>query len=432
VAKLFKKYMLTEENNQINLKGWVDTIRELGQIKFIIVRSQLEKYQVVIKKDSSIDIREIVNNLNREDVVEIIGEKKGDERASGGFEIIPSKIKILAKSKDKLPIEFRDEIETEESKRFDWRFLDLRNPKKMAIFKIKQVFISTAREFLESEDFIEIHSPKIVGTGAEGGSEIFPIVYYSREAFLSQSPQLYKQLGLAGGFEKVFEIGANYRAEKSHTTRHLTEYIGLDLELSFIESEDELMDLEEKMLKYCLEKVKEKCKKELKICEATIKIPKIPFPKIAISEAFKKLNISNTNKNDLSDSEEKELGKIIEKETGSQFVFVTKYPFSKRPFYTMKDEKDPTLTKSFDLLWKGLEITTGSQREHRHNILINQCKEKGVPTQSIATYLEAFKYGMPPEGGMGIGIERIIMQMLNLSNIREASFFPRTAERLEP
>jgi len=425
--------MLTETtNNQIILNGWVDAIRELGQVKFIIVRSRLDKYQVVIKKNAPESVRKIVDGLNREDVLEIIGEKHKDERAPLGFEIIPSEIKILAKSKDKLPIEFRDEIQTEESKRFDWRFLDLRNPKRMAIFKIKQVFISASREFLESEDFMEIHSPKIVGTGAEGGSEVFPVVYYSREAFLAQSPQFYKQFGLSCGFEKVFEIGAVYRAETSHTTRHLTEFISLDLEMSFIKSDDDIRKLEEKMLKFCLEKVKEKCKKELEIIGVEVKVPKIPFARITFADALKKLGVIDPTKNDLSGSEEKQLGKIIENETGSEFVFVTNYFFSKRPFYTMKDEKNPRLTKSFDLLWKGLEVTTGGQREHRHDILLNQCKEKGVPTQQIATYLDAFKYGMPAEGGLGIGIERIVMQMLNLPNIQEASFFPRTPDRLEP
>lgn len=427
--------LTTDTKGKITLKGWVDAIRKLGKIKFILVRSRLNKYQVVIKENkenSSENIKKIVDNLNREDVVEITGEKREDKRAPNGFEIIPSEIKILAKSKDKLPIEFRDEIKTDESKRFDWRFLDLRNPKRTAIFKIEQAFISASREFLEKEGFMEIHSPKIVGIGAEGGSELFPIVYYSREAFLSQSPQLYKQLALAAGFEKVFEIGAVYRAEKSHTTRHLSEYLGLDIEMSFVKSEEDLMNLEERMLKFSLEKIKEKYKTELELLKVELKIPKLPFPRITLEEAFKKIGINPKEKTDLSDSEEKQLGKIIEKETGSEFVFITKYPFSKRPFYTMKDDKNPKLTKSFDLLWKGLEITTGGLREHNYDILKKQCKEKNIILQSIATYLEAFKYGMPPEGGFGIGIERVIMQMLNLSSVREASLFPRTPDRLEP
>jgi aspartyl-tRNA synthetase len=413
-------------NKEVLLKGWVSTIRNLGSVIFVILRDCSGEVQLVASKGKC-DFDKI-KELRREDVIKVIGKVVANEKAPNGVEVQIKKIEILNKA-GPLPIEFSGKIETDLSKRLDYRYLDLRNRKNKMIFELKSAIVNAARNFFIKNGFVEIHTPKIVSQGAEGGSELFPILYYDKEGYLAQSPQFYKQLMQACCFEKVFEIGPTYRAEKSHTSRHLSEFWGVDSEISFIESYEDVMNLVENLVCAILEEVKKNCIHILE--EFKVDFPEYnkPFPRITLKEAFE---LMGKKGEDLSTEDEKRLGEIVKEKFNSDFVFVTQYPFGVRPFYTMKNKENPKLTDSFDLIFKGVELVTGGQREHRYEILVEQAKEKGISLESIKFYLEAFKYGMPPHGGFGLGIERFVMQLLNLSNVREAVLFPRDVERLVP
>lgn len=409
------------------LKGWASVIRDLGKVVFIVLRDASGEVQVVVKSDNS--QFEEVKKLSREDVLEITGIPVKNEKAMGGVEVTLNEFSLLSKA-EPLPIEFSGKIETDLSKRLDYRYLDLRNRKNKKIFEIKTSIIDFAREFLRERKFIEVHTPKIVAQGAEGGSEMFPILYYDKEGYLTQSPQFYKQFMQSAGFERVFEIGPTYRAEKSHTTRHLSEYWGLDVCMSFIESYEEVMELLEEMICYVVDKLKENCSEDFEFLGAELPVYTRPFPRVTIKEGFEMIGKSEGK--DFTPEEEKLFGEKAKEKFGSDFVFVTKYPFEKRPFYTKKDEENPELTDSFDLVFRGVELVTGGQREHRFGELLRQTVEKGMNPESVKFYLESFKYGTPPHGGFGLGLERFVMQLLDLGNVREAVLFPRDVERLLP
>ena len=415
-----------EENKETLLKGWAEAIRDLGNLIFVVLRDCSGEVQLVAKKDSK--CFDEVKNLRREDVIEIKGIPIKNEKAPNGIEVRIEELKVLNKA-EPLPIEFSGKISTDLSKRLDYRFLDLRNKRNKKIFELKSKIIYFVRSFFNDREFIEVHTPKIVAQGAEGGSELFPILYYNKESYLTQSPQFYKQMMQAAGFEKVFEIGPTYRAEKSHTLRHLSEFWGIDSEFSFIESYEDVMRLLEDLICSILDNIKKNCSEIINYFGIEFPEYKKPFPRITLNDAFKLIDRDGT---DLSTEEEKLVGERIKKKFKSDFIFITKYPFEVRPFYTMKNDKNKNLTDSFDLLFKGMEIVTGGQREHRLNILKEQANEKNISLESIKFYLDAFKYGMPPHGGFGFGIERFVMQLLNIKNIREAVLFPRDVERLMP
>ena len=336
------------------------------------------------------------------------------------------------------PIPVGEEVaeETEIDKRMDWRWLDLRKPKNALIFKVWTLMEQSFREFWISNNYIEIHSPKLIATASESGSEVFSVKYFDKKAYLAQSPQFYKQMAMASGFEKVFEVGPVFRAEPSFTSRHATEFTGYDAEISFINSHYDVMDEEERMIAYGLQKIKQVYGQDIqKMFNREVVVPSLPFPRVTMKEAKEILSgrgITSEREGDLSPEEERGLGEYIKEKHGHEFVFVTDYPVSVRPFYHMHDEKDPTATKSFDLLWNGLEITTGAQREHRYEILKVQAEEKGLDIKELSGYLNFFKYGCPPHGGAGIGPGRIVMQMLELDSVKEATFLPRDVKRLTP
>ena len=415
-----------KENKEVLLKGWVSVVRDLGNLIFVVLRDSSGEVQLVAKKKGK--CFEELKNLRREDVVEIKGKALKNEKAPNGVEVQIKEMEVLNKA-ESLPIEFSGKIETDLSKRLDNRFLDLRNPKNKKIFELKSRVVDFARNFFGEKGFIEVHTPKIVAQGAEGGSELFPILYYNKEGYLTQSPQFYKQMMQAAGFEKVFEIGPTYRAEKSHTIRHLSEYWGIDSEISFIAGYEEVMKLVENLVCNILDDIKKNCLEIIKDFKVEFPKYKKPFPRITIEEAFKLINKKGI---DPSNEEEKLIGKKVREKFGSDFVFITQYPFEARPFYAMKNVNNKELTDSFDLIFKGIELVTGGQREHRLNILEEQAKEKNISLESIKFYLDTFKYGMPPHGGFGLGVERFVMQFLNLGNVREAVLFPRDVERLVP
>jgi len=422
---------------QVKIVGFVHIIRDQGSIKFLIISDISGSIQVVITKDA-VEALKISKFLNLESVVEIIGLAKIESQAPEGIEIAAEKISVLSVAAPEMPIPIIEKSEEKVSlqKRLDWRFLDLRKPKNQLIFKVWTLFEQSFREYLIQNGYIEIHSPKFMSAPSESGGELFEVKYFDRKAYLAQSPQFYKQMAMASGFEKVFETGPIFRANPSFTSRHDTEFTGYDMEISYIDSHQDVMKEEEKVTQYIIKKIKEKYGEEiLKLFGRDLVVPTMPFPQLTMKqtkEILEKMNVPNERDGDLSPEEERKICDYIKKKEDHEFVFITEYPVNVRPFYHMRLEKNLKLTKSFDLLWNGLEITTGAQREHRYDILVAQAKEKSVPLESIQFYLDFFKYGCPPHGGLGVGPSRWLMKIFDVSNVREVTYLYRGVKRLKP
>jgi len=421
--------------NEYVIAGWVDTVRVHGKLVFIVVRDRSGRIQVVAKKNLSEEAWRTAKTLTPESVIAVRGVLVESKAALGGREIQAREIEVYSKA-EPLPIDIHDYAKTVLAKRLDWRFLDLRNPRNQTIFLVEAEMAKAAREWFISNSFVEIFTSKIVGAATEGGAEVFSIVYFDKPAFLAQSPQLYKQMGVIAGFERVYEIGPAFRAEPHHTTRHLTEYTSVDLEMGFIDSYEDVMDAVESVVRSMVEHGISAYRERVEeyFPNAIHSLPK-KIPRITIREAYRLLQSAGVHVEwgeDLSSEAERKLGEIVEKEYGSPIVFVTEYPWNARPFYTMKKPEEPDWTLSFDLLFRGLEIATGGQREHRYDVLRKQIEEKGLNPRNFEWYLNMFRYGAPPHGGAGIGLERVVMQALGLGNIREARLLPRDPERLTP
>lgn len=423
---------------QATIAGFAQVIRNQGSIQFLVIRDISGMVQVVVTKDKT-EARQIVDSLNLESVVQISGLVKEEKQAPGGFEIAAESIIVLSLAEPELPIPIMEkgsDEEADQSIRLDWRWLDLRKPKHSLTFKVWTLMEAAFREYWVSHDFVEIHSPKLIATPSESGSEVFEVKYFERKAYLAQSPQFYKQMAMAAGFEKVFEVGPVFRAEPSFTSRHATEFTGYDMEMSYISSHEDIMAEEEKTIRYVLQKIKDKYGEEIQaLLGREVIVPSLPFPRISMKETktiLAGLGVPSEKDGDISPEEERKISEYVLEKHGHEFVFITEYPVSVRPFYHMRSESDPSLTKSFDLLWNGLEVTTGAQREHRYDVLVSQAKEKGMNVESLQFYLNFFKYGCPPHGGFGMGPNRMIMKLLNIENVREASFLYRGVRRLEP
>jgi nondiscriminating aspartyl-tRNA synthetase len=419
---------------QVVLAGWVQDIKVLGKLAFAKIRDREGDIQVVFFPDKFKKFNDL-KKITRESVVSIKGTVQKSKLKAGGNEILATELDESSIAQTPLPIEFLGKgIETDLSKRLDARYLDLRNPKTAAIFKIKEKAIIAIREFLSKDGFIEVITSKFSGAGAEGGATMFEFNYFGQKAYLNQSQQLYKQAMMACGFEKIYEIGPSFRAEKSHTQRHVTEFTQLDLEMSFIDSEDDIFKLEENLLKYVLDYVRKNCKKELSLLEKEIPILKIPVPRVTHEEAIKllqKAGIKIKQGEDIGTAEEKVLGKEVEKKYKNKAFFITKFPWKLEvcKFYWMRDGK---YGRGGDFEFMGQELTTGAQREHRYDMLVKQIIEKGYSPKNFKPYLDTFRFGMPSHGGFGWGIDRLVQQMLQIDNIREVVLFPRDPDRLNP
>jgi nondiscriminating aspartyl-tRNA synthetase len=416
---------------EATIRGFVHAYRDQNKIIFILVRDVTGIVQTVafFKNEESFAV---AKGLSMESVVEITGEVKAEEQAPGGFELKVSDIKVLSKADPVLPIPVVTEKgggDVNQQARLDYRWIDLRQPEKTQIFKVWTSLERGFRNFYYDNDYIQFYSPSFMGTPSETGADVFEVQYFETKAFLAQSPQFYKQMAIASGFEKVFTFNPIFRAELSFTTRHLTEFTGWDFEFAYVKDHHDVMDEEEKMIVSGFEQVKKD------FPELGLEVPTTPFPRMKIVDVKEKLakaGIESAEEHDLSPEEEREISKLIKEENGHDFVFVTDYHISKRPFYHMRYEEDKERTKSADLLYKGLEITTLAQREHRIDILKAQANEKGMGGEELKDYFNFFTYGCPPHGGGGIGAGRIIMRMLELPNIREATFLPRDVKRLNP
>ena len=433
VDKTLERTFISEvkdsQDETILLRGWVYKIIDLSNIVFVKLRDKSGIIQLVTNKEQ-------IEGLKLENAIEVIGKKSKNEKAPGGIEIIVDEIKILGRTYyDKLPFEINSyknkaALETQ----LDHRTIALRRPEIRAIFKVQNEIEQAFRDYLRSKNFEQIHTAKIIDSSTEGGSEMFTVNYFDRRSFLAQSPQFYKQMMVGAGFERVYEIGHAYRAELHNTWRHLNEYVSLDVEMGFIKDEFELMDLEEGFLDYLFKHLNKVCKKELEMYK--IELPnEVKIPRITLEEAHKILLEKYNKKSPIGNIDakgEELICDYVKKEYGTEFVFLTKYPVAKRPMYTMPDDEDKTLTKSFDLIYDGLEITTGGQRINDYEMLKENIIKFGLNPEDFDFYLDTFKYGMPPHGGFAIGLERLTMKILKLSNIREAALVPRDMKRLPP
>lgn len=425
------------EGSRATIEGWVHAVRNQGKILFVVVRNEYGLFQgVTLKKDEAIFTTG--KELTDESVIQMSGVIQLQKAAPQGVELFLDSIVVLSKADAQLPIPISEHAENEADlqNRLDWRWIDLRHDNKRLIFETWTTMEQAARNYWVDNGFIEIHSPKLLGTPSEGSAELFELDYFGKKAYLAQSPQFFKQMAMASGFGKVFEVGPVFRANPSFTSRHDTEFTGYDMEISFIESHHDVMDEEERWLEAMIRAVKEKHAEATKEAYGReIIVPALPFPRIPLLEAkelLKERGVSSEKPDDLSPEEERTLSEIVKEKHGHEFVFVTEYPVSARPFYHMRHEEDDTLTKSFDLLWNGIEITTGAQREHRYDQLIQQAKEKGLSYESLEFYFNFFKYGCPPHGGLGLSPSRLLMKLLDIPNVREVTYLYRGPKRLVP
>jgi nondiscriminating aspartyl-tRNA synthetase len=421
------------------IAGWVNVRRDHGKIIFIDLRDRSGIMQTVIIPDNEEAYRK-AKEIRSEYVIEMEGlikERPGgtkNEKETGSFEMEVQKIEVLAKVNGELPLDvFNNNLNLNLDTLFNNRHLALRNQKVKAIFRVFSELINAYGTFMRQEDFTEIKSPKILSNATEGGANFFKIKYFEKEAYLAQSPQFYKQAGV-GIFERVFEVGTVFRAEPHFTSRHVNEYTGLDAEMGFINDFDDVMDELEKTMKFTMKWIKENCQKELTMYEA--EVPEIKeIPRIKLTEALEILEKEYGKKFegiDIDSEGERLISEWINKEKGSDFVFLTHYPKSIRPFYSMPSQEDSSLTETFDLIFRGVEIASGGQRIHDYNQLKSNIEKHNLNPEEFKHYLDIFKYGMPPHGGWGLGSERIVQKILGLENIKEAILYPRDVKRLTP
>ncbi|QQR92469.1 MAG: aspartate--tRNA(Asn) ligase [Candidatus Iainarchaeum archaeon] len=429
---------VSDAGKEVVLSGWVDSFRVAGKISFLTVRDRTGTTQVFLNAA----LTDHCKHLQKESVVQVFGKvnKRPEKQINpamhtGEVEVEAQRVEILSLAEAPLPIEIREETTTSLDKRLDYRFLDFRRERVKAIFMIRSKIYTAFVHALEKHGFIQVALPKITESGVESGAEEFKIPYFGKTASLAQSPQIYKQMFVVSGLERVFEIGPVFRAEKSHTTRHLTEFTGIDFEMGFIESEEEVMRMAENVIHDVWAEVKEKAKEELQILGKEITVPTIPFPRVSLHELRKVLAAKGKiipEDDDPDAAAEIMIGEYIKEKYHHDFVFALDYPFTKRPFYHMRPADDPSVTKSFDLIYRGVEIGTGAQREHRVDVLRQQCELKGLDLDKLPAYRDIFRYGAPPHGGIGLGMDRIVNLMLELGNVREGIPLPRDPDRLTP
>ena len=439
VTKMERVVLRTHYSNEINpgmdgeevvVAGWLHERRDLGGLLFLILRDREGIVQVTLRKDkTSEELLERVRRLSKESVISVRGVVRSDKRAPNGYELIPREIKVLNVAATPLPLEVSGRIKSELDTRLDSRFLDLRNPRNREIFRIRSEVLKTIRSFLDERGFIEVNTPKIVAAATEGGTALFPISYFEREAFLSQSPQLYKQMMMATGLDRVYEIAPIFRAEEHDTTKHLNEATSADIEAAFVDHEW-VMGVLEELVAFVYENIRERCGKSLEILGVELPEVKPPFERITYTEALELLTEHGVELEwgeDLSTPAEKTLGEIM----GAHY-FIVEWPTSVKPYYTMPFEGREEVCKAFDLMHPRVELASGSQRIHDYEMLRASIEKHGLSPESFKFYLEAFRYGMPPHAGWGLGIERLLMTMLEIENIREVILFPRDRRRLVP
>ncbi len=427
--------LAAQADGPVTIGGWVETLRDQKRIQFIIIRDESGSVQVTYPRPADEDaLADQVSSLANGSFVEITGNLKHDERVKlGGIEILLTGMKIVSLANPDSPIADDTSID----KRLDWRFIDMRRPELNLMMRVQTEIEKTWREVWLENDFIEIHSPKLMASPSESHAELFKLEYFETHAYLAQSPQFYKQMAMSAGLGKVFEIGPVFRADPSFTSRHATEFVSVDMEMSWIESHEDIMQFQEQLLVRAITAVKAKYGEEIqRLYGIDIQIPAIPFPRIPLAEAHKIVEARGYKvprmDGDLDPEGERQIHQHVMETYGHEFVFLTDYPKNIRPFYHMRHADNENLTNSYDLIWKGTEITTGAQREHRIEVLEKQVLDKGLELEGLNFYLDFFRYGAPSHGGFGMGLTRVVMLLLDLPNIREASFLFRGPNRLQP
>ncbi len=422
--------LAAKEGEKVTFRGTVHNIRELGGISFIILRTGRYLFQTVWDKEICRTPR---HEIAIGDAAEVTGTVRPEPRAANGVEVLLDDFRILNRPAEPSPLNLADRnLKATLGTNLEYRTAALRHPKERAVFRISEGVVSGFREFMLAHGFVEIHSPKIVGVSAEGGAEVFRLDYFGQSATLTQSPQFYKQTAVAF-FDRVFEVGPVYRAELHNTSRHLNEYIGLDFEMGFIDGMEEVMQVEIAMLRYVMQVLQERYAPELKMLNVTLpQIGEVPVIRFADALALLKTLGGGKNKGDLTPEDEVLLCDYYKEKGEGEFVFVTHFPGGKRPFYVMDDPQHPGETLSFDLLLRGLEITTGGQRIHEYDRQVEKLTARGLDPAQFESYIGVHRVGLPPHGGLGIGLERLVMKLCDLPNIRQASLFPRDITHLQP
>ena len=438
IEKLYTKDIKPEmDGKEVVVAGWLRNFRDSGKIKFLQLADITGTVQIIVKEGAvSEKVFKSTKGLNREDVLSVKGKVVKNETAPGKREIIPSEITVINKSESQLPLEIiAKKTPAELPTRLDNRPLDLRKPEVQAIFKIESAFLKGLQDYLAKNNYMQIFTPCLMGGASEGGSEVFRVPYFNTVAFLRQDPQLHRQLALLGGLDKIFDLGPNWRAEVSHTSFHLCEHRGCAVELSFIEDEKDVMRAQEELVRSALQTVAKECKTELEVLGKEITVPKTPFPELKFPELYdtlKELGFKIKKNEDLNREMEEALGKYVMEKHKSEFFFVNRFPFAIKPFYVMRVDETPEYARSVDMAFKGIEMSSGGQREHRYDKLMQNLKEKKMNANDVEWFTKFFRYGAPTHGGFCIGIERFIMKLLDLQNVREAVLFPRDPERLLP
>ena len=437
MKKIYFKNLNEYFEQEITIEGFVDNIRDLQYVQFLVVRDTTGKIQITIEKnENNSKLNEIVSNLTIESTVKITGTLLKNEKVKlNGMELIPNDIIVTSKCLEELPLNYKDSKSALLDTRLNYRFLDLRSEKNILMFKVQTCMINVMRDFVLKRNFVEIHTPKFISVPSESGSNVFEVSYFNRKAYLAQSPQFYKQMAMCSGFENVFEIAPAFRAENSNSYRHATEFNSFDIEMSYIENLEELMDFEENLFIAGLSAVKEKYGEQIKeLFNVDVVIPTKPFPRIKLEELYNELEkeygfkMNYEDVGDMNSESEKLASKYVMEKYGHEFVFITDFSAKKRAFYHKRKNGVP---QGADLIWKGCETTTLALREHNYEILCEQAKEKGLG-EDVKFYLEFFKYGCPPHGGFALGVDRITMLLLETGSLKETMFIFRGPSRIEP
>lgn len=425
-----------DAEKEVTVAGWVHKLRDLGKLKFIVLRDVTGLIQVTLKQGvTDPGLIELANGLREEDVISVTGVVKPTKIAPKGREISPKGIAVISRISGSLPVSVSGNIESNLDTRLDYRILDLRRPEVMAIFKIQSKLVEGMQDYLKGEGFRQVFTPCLMGAASESGAEVFPVVYFNKSAFLRQDPQLHRQLAVISGLDKVYDLGPSWRAEPSHTPRHLCEHRGCAVELGFIEDEKDVERVEEALIIDGIKKVKQDCAEDLEVLQKDVKVPTSPFPELRFPEIYdilEGMGKSIPRGEDYDRESEALLANHVKEKHKSDFFFINRFPFKVKPFYVMRVDEDPAWARSVDLVFKGLELSSGGQREHRYDKIMAQLKEKGISPLGMQWFTEFFRYGACPHGGFNIGIERLTMQLLDIPNIREATLFPRTPDRLLP
>ena len=417
---------------KVEFQGWIENLRDKKNMQFIVIRDLSGKVQVTVIKAEKPEIAEIFSKTTLESTVKIKGEAVANEFVKlGGIEVIPEEVEITSHA-EPLPIAEDSSID----QRLDYRWVDLRSPAKALIFQVETTLNQAMRQYAIDHGCIEIHTPTLIGASSEGGADVFEVKYFDKKAYLIQSPQFYKQMAMCAGFEKVVINTPVFRAEKSHTKQHATEFSGFDIEMSYVNGVEDVMQFEENLLAYAIGEVAKKHGEKVKeLLNVDIVVPTVPFPRITMKEAYsilRSLNIDIKDGEDFTKEQEVALCDYMEKKNGHQFFFVKEYPTKVRAFYTMAKEDEPEYSKSYDLYFKDVEITSGAQREHRPDVLKRQIEERGIDPTPMTDYINFFKNGCPPHGGFGLGLDRLLMLLLDLPSLKEAMYIFRGPDRLNP